>query len=339
MSKVAVIGAGSWGTALSIVLADNGCQVALYSRRDEQVYEINELRTNTKYLPHVKLPDGIMASSSLAKVLDNAQYVLIVLPTAAIRETLREMNNYIQARPLFIHSAKGLEPDTHKRISEMIAEEVPSEKRRGILVLSGPSHAEEVSRRAPTTVAVAGENLKQAEEVQNLFFNRYFRVYTNSDVLGVELGGALKNIIALGAGLSDGLGFGDNAKAALMTRGLAEITRLGVDLGAHPLTFSGLTGLGDLIVTCTSRHSRNWRCGYALGKGEPLHQVLSNMGMVVEGVDTTKAAFQIAQTRNVEMPITQELYQVLFKGKSPFKAVNDLMQRDRRHEWEINLFH
>lgn len=338
MSRVAVIGAGSWGTALSMVLADNGYQVNLYSRRKEQVEEINYKRSNAKYLPNVHLPEGITASSSWGHVLDNAQYVLIVLPTVAIRAALKEMSPYLESPKLFIHSSKGLEPHTHKRISEIIAEEVPVDKRRGILVLSGPSHAEEVSRRAPASVAVAGENLEQAEEVQNLFFNPYFRVYTNTDVIGVELGGALKNIIALGAGLSDGLGFGDNAKAALMTRGLAEMTRLGVELGAHPLTFSGLTGLGDLIVTCTSRHSRNWRCGYALGQGEPLERVLNKMGMVVEGVRTTEVAFQIAQQKGVEMPITRELYYVLFKGKSPFQAVNDLMQRGRRHEWEVNLY-
>lgn len=338
MKKVAVIGAGSWGTALSLVLADNGHQVVLFCRRQEQAEEVNRQRKNGKYLPHVRLPETIYATTSLKEALDQAGYVLFALPTSAIRKTAREMVSYLEHAPLIIHSAKGLEPDTHKRISEVIREEIPGLKRRGILVLSGPSHAEEVSLRLPTSVAVAGDNLDQAREVQDLFFNPYFRVYTNLDMLGVELGGALKNIIALGAGLSDGLGYGDNAKAALMTRGLAEITRLGVVMGAHPYTFSGLTGLGDLIVTCTSRHSRNWRCGYALGQGQSLDDVLAKMGMVVEGVHTTKAAYQMAQKMGVEMPITKELYSVLFEGKPPHQAVRDLMRREKRAEWPYDLY-
>ncbi|MDQ0337753.1 glycerol-3-phosphate dehydrogenase (NAD(P)+) [Caldalkalibacillus uzonensis] len=338
MSKVAVIGAGSWGTALAIVLADNGCEVAMYARRQELVDEINQQHTNTRYLPDITLPENIVAYSSYSQVLKGAEYVLIVLPTAAIRPALREMIKELNHRPLIIHSSKGLEPDTHKRVSEMIAEEVPESKRRGLVVLSGPSHAEEVSRRSPTTVVVAGSDLKQAEEVQDLFINQHFRVYTNTDMLGVEIGGALKNIIALGAGLSDGLGYGDNAKAALMTRGLTEIARLGVQMGAHPLTFAGLAGVGDLIVTCTSRHSRNWRCGYAIGQGKPLDEVLASMGMVVEGVRTTKAAYQISQAWQVEMPITAELHHVLFKGKPPRQAVDDLMGRGRTHEMESRFF-
>ncbi|QZT32633.1 NAD(P)H-dependent glycerol-3-phosphate dehydrogenase [Caldalkalibacillus thermarum TA2.A1] len=338
MSKVAVIGAGSWGTALSIVLADNGCEVAIYARRQEQVDEINHQHTNHRYLPDITLPANIVAYPSYRQVLEGAQYVLIALPTAAIRTALREMVKELDHCPLLIHSSKGLEPDTYKRVSEMIAEEVPESKRRGIVVLSGPSHAEEVSRRSPTTVVVAAPELKQAEEVQDLFINQHFRVYTNTDMLGVEIGGALKNIIALGAGLSDGLGYGDNAKAALMTRGLTEIARLGVQMGAHPLTFAGLAGVGDLIVTCTSRHSRNWRCGYAIGQGKPLNEVLQSMGMVVEGVRTTKAAYQIAQDKKVEMPITKELYHVLFEGKSPRQAVDDLMGRGRTHEMESRFF-
>lgn len=338
MKKVAVIGAGSWGTALSMVLADNGHQVALYCRREEQADEINRQRSNTKYLPHVRLPEKICATTSLPEAVHQAEYIVITLPTSAIRETARELAACLGLPPLIIHSAKGLEPDTHKRISEMIREEIPPFKRKGILVLSGPSHAEEVSMRSPTTVAVAGEDGEQAKEVQDLFFTPYFRVYTNGDMLGVELGGALKNIIALGAGISDGLGYGDNAKAALMTRGLAEITRLGVVMGAHPYTFAGLTGLGDLIVTCTSRHSRNWRCGYALGQGQALNEVLAKMGMVVEGVHTTKAAYQMAQKLGVEMPITQELYLVLFEGKAPQEAVRDLMLREKRAEWSADHF-
>lgn len=334
LQKIAIIGAGSWGTALSIVLADNGFQVAMWSRREDQVEEINSQHTNKRYLPDIKLPSNVKASVSLEEIMKETKYVLLVMPTVAMREVLREMLPYLSSDQIIIHSSKGIEPDTHKRISEIIEEEIPQNKRRGIVVLSGPSHAEEVSHRSPTTVVVASQTLELAEEVQDLFINQNFRVYTNTDVTGVELGAALKNIIALGSGLTDGLGYGDNAKAALMTRGLAEIGRLGIEMGAHPLTFAGLAGVGDLIVTCTSRHSRNWRCGYAIGQGKPLEEVLASMGMVVEGVRTTKAAYQISLAKGVDMPITKELYHVLFEGKSPRQAADDLMGRGKTHELE-----
>lgn len=336
MNNIAVIGAGSWGTALAIVLADNGYQVKLWSRREEQVEEINECHTNQKYLPDVVLPATIQASTSFSEVLKETRYVLLVIPTAYLRQVLKQMSPYLTKEHIFIHSSKGLEPDTYKRVSEIIEEEIDLSKRSGIVVLSGPSHAEEVSKRYPTTVVVASRSLSLAEEVQDLFINHQFRVYTNTDVIGVEVGGSLKNIIALAAGLSDGLGYGDNAKAALITRGLAEISRLGIELGAHPLTFSGLAGVGDLIVTCTSKHSRNWRCGYAIGQGKNLESILLEMGMVVEGVRTTKAAYQLALEMGVEMPITTELYRVLFENKSPRQAVDDLMARGKTHEMEFD---
>jgi glycerol-3-phosphate dehydrogenase (NAD(P)+) len=232
------------------------------------------------------------------------------------------------------HVSKGIEPDSLLRISELIKEEMPRELLKAVVVLSGPSHAEEVSRRHPTTVTVSSEDMSAAEEIQDLFINHNFRVYTNPDVIGVEIGGALKNIIALAAGITDGLGYGDNAKAALITRGLAEIARLGTKMGANPLTFSGLAGIGDLIVTCTSVHSRNWRAGNLLGKGNNLEEVLDNMGMVVEGVRTTKAAYQLAQKYNVSMPITYALYDVLFNGKNAKDAVDVLMARGKTHEME-----
>jgi glycerol-3-phosphate dehydrogenase (NAD(P)+) len=241
----------------------------------------------------------------------------------------------IQPAPLSIaHVSKGIEPNSLMRITEMIKEEMPAELLKDVVVLSGPSHAEEVSLRHPTTVTVSSENMKAAEEIQELFINQNFRVYTNPDVIGVEIGGALKNIIALAAGITDGLGYGDNAKAALMTRGLAEIARLGTKMGANPLTFSGLAGIGDLIVTCTSVHSRNWRAGNLLGKGKTLDEVLDNMGMVVEGVRTTKAAYQLALKYQVDMPITFALYNVLFNGKNPKDAVDLLMSRGRTNEME-----
>ncbi|MCL1631839.1 NAD(P)H-dependent glycerol-3-phosphate dehydrogenase [Sporolactobacillus sp. CPB3-1] len=332
MKKIAVLGAGSWGTALSMVLADNGYTVSLWSHRKEQVSELLENHTNNKYLPGVILSKKIIGTNDLSQALDQTDALLLVVPAKAMREVLRQIHGIMRQPMLFIHGVKGIEPGTFKRMSEVIEEEIPAQLRQAIVALSGPSHAEEVSLRHPTTVAVASNDLSAAKKAQDLFFNHYFRVYTNGDTIGVEIGGALKNIIALGAGMLDGLGYGDNAKAALITRGLAEITRLGTKLGAHPLTFIGLTGMGDLIVTCTSVHSRNWKAGNMLGKGEKLDSVLEKMGMVVEGVRTTRAAHALAKTMNVEMPITSAIYQVLFDGKHPKKAVDELMDRDKKDE-------
>ncbi|WP_416826746.1 NAD(P)H-dependent glycerol-3-phosphate dehydrogenase [Ectobacillus polymachus] len=334
MAKIAVIGAGSWGTALSIVLADNGHEVRLWGNRKEQIEELNTTHTNKRYLPEVVIPSSIVGYHSLQEATDGVEHILLVVPTKAIREVLQQVKDVLSHSITIIHASKGIEPDTSKRISEMIEEELPANLLRDIIVLSGPSHAEEVALRYPTTITAASKNIQAAEAVQDLFMNHYFRVYTNPDIIGVELGGALKNIIALAAGLTDGMGFGDNAKAALMTRGLTEIARLGRKMGANPLTFAGLTGMGDLIVTCTSVHSRNWRAGNMLGKGHSLDEVLESMGMVVEGVRTTKAAHQLAQKMNVEMPITSELYEVLFHNKDVKEAVHSLMGRVRKHEME-----
>ncbi|WP_339163063.1 NAD(P)H-dependent glycerol-3-phosphate dehydrogenase [Siminovitchia sp. FSL W7-1587] len=331
---VAVIGAGSWGTALALVLADNEHRVQLWLRNKEQQKEINEQRINSKYLPGVKLPENIQAYVSLEDALEGAETVIIAVPSEAIREIAKDITAII-AKPLtFVHVSKGIEPDTHKRISEMIEDEIPSRLLKDLVVLSGPSHAEDVGERHPTTVTVSSKNMKAAQKIQDLFMNKHFRVYTNPDLIGVEIGGALKNIIALAAGISDGLGYGDNAKAALITRGLAEISRLGTKMGANPLTFSGLTGIGDLIVTCTSVHSRNWKAGNLLGKGHKLDEVLENMGMVVEGVRTTKAAYQLAQKYKTNMPITEALYNVLFNAVNPKDAVDQLMGRLKKHEME-----
>lgn len=332
--KITVMGAGSWGTALAMVLADNGHEVRLWGHNPKQIEEINQNRTNEKYLPGLALPSGITGYSSLEEALVDSDTVILAVPTKAIREVLRSIID-IQKSPLtIVHVSKGIEPDTLLRISEMIEEEMPKELLSDIVVLSGPSHAEEVSRRNITTVTVSSKNIEAAERIQDLFINSYFRVYTNDDVIGVEIGGALKNIIALAAGITDGLGYGDNSKAALMTRGLAEIARLGTKMGASPLTFSGLTGIGDLIVTCTSVHSRNWRAGNLLGKGQNLQEVLDNMGMVVEGVRTTKAAHQLAKRYEVKMPITEALYNVLFRDANPKDEVDSLMSRVKTHEME-----
>lgn len=329
---VSVVGAGSWGTALAMVLTDNGHEVRLWSHNENQVKEINEYHTNKKYLPEIILPESIVAYASLQDALAGVDTIILAVPTKAIREVLGKICDVITQPVTIAHVSKGIEPNTLLRISEVIAEVIPKELLKDIVVLSGPSHAEEVSLRHPTTVTVSSENMEAAEKIQDLFINQNFRVYTNADVIGVEIGGALKNIIALAAGISDGLGYGDNAKAALITRGLAEIARLGTKMGANPLTFSGLTGIGDLIVTCTSVHSRNWRAGNMLGKGKTLEEVLASMGMVVEGVRTTKAAYQLAKKYHVNMPITMVLYDVLFNGKDPKKAVDELMARGKTNE-------
>ncbi|WP_028783045.1 NAD(P)H-dependent glycerol-3-phosphate dehydrogenase [Thalassobacillus devorans] len=334
MEKIAVIGAGSWGTALALVLADNDHDVRLWTHRQKQAEEINNTHTNEKYLEGITLPESITAFHNLKEAVKDVSHIILVVPTKAMREVCQELKQVIDHPVTITHASKGIEPSTYKRVSEVIAEELPGELYNAIVVLSGPSHAEEVSLRQPTTVTVSSENLKQAELVQDLFINEKFRVYTSPDLVGVELGGALKNIIALGAGISDGLGYGDNAKAALITRGLAEITRLGTSMGANPLTFAGLSGVGDLIVTCTSHHSRNWRAGNLLGKGNDLDEVLDKMGMVVEGVRTTKAAYQFSKEQSVEMPITNGLYRILFEGEKPKDVVDQLMTRGRRHEME-----
>ncbi|MCU9593715.1 NAD(P)H-dependent glycerol-3-phosphate dehydrogenase [Caldibacillus thermolactis] len=332
--KVTILGAGSWGTALGIVLADNGHEVRLWSYNEDQVNEINTYRTNERYLPGIQLEGKIHAYAEMSSALRNVKTIVIAVPTKAVREVVRKIARIIKNPVIVVHVCKGIEPDTLKRVSEMITEEMPEHLMEDLVVLSGPSHAEEVSRRQPTTVAVSSKNIRAAEYIQDLFMNANFRVYTNEDIVGVEIGGALKNIIALAAGISDGLGYGDNAKAALITRGLAEISRLGTKMGANPLTFLGLTGIGDLIVTCTSVHSRNWRTGNALGKGKSLNQILEEMGQVVEGVRTTKAAVQLAEKYNVTMPISSILYKVLFENLKPKEAVDELMSRRKTHEME-----
>lgn len=333
MAKVTVLGAGSWGTALSIVLADNGHEVNLWTHREEQAEAINTTHKNEKYL-EIMIPEQIKAFHNLEDAVRNAEVIVVVIPTKAIREVSKQLNDVLRHSVMIVHASKGIEPSSLKRVSEMISEEIDNYAYEDIVVLSGPSHAEEVAKRQPTTVTVTSLNSDNAKLAQDLFINESFRVYTSTDLIGIELGGALKNIIALGAGISDGLGYGDNAKAALLTRGLAEITRLGTSLGANPLTFLGLPGVGDLVVTCTSVHSRNWRAGHLLGSGKTLEETLDQMGMVVEGVNTTKAAYQFAKKQQVEMPITKGIYEVLFENRSPKEVVEDLMNRNKREEMD-----
>ena len=332
MERVCVLGAGSWGSALAMVLAENGHDTLVWTHRADQADEINEMHTNKAYLPETVLPVNLRATSDIATAVAHSETIVVAVPTKAIREVCEKMVATLDKKVLFVHVSKGIEPDSLKRISEILAESLPAEFVEEIVVLSGPSHAEEVVQHHPTTITAACANLAAAEKVQDLFMSQYFRVYTNEDIIGVEIGGALKNVIALAAGITDGLNYGDNAKAALITRGLAEITRLGVKMGGNPFTFSGLTGMGDLIVTCTSVHSRNWRAGNMLGKGMKQQEVLEQMGMVVEGVRTTKAAYQLAEKYDVAMPISTALYGVLFNDVEPKEAVDALMMRVKKRE-------
>jgi len=334
MEKVTVLGAGSWRTALAIVLAENGHDTLVWTHRADQAEEINTNKTNKKYLPETTLPSNLKATNDLTEAANHGDTIVVAVPTKAIREVCADVSSRLVAPKLFVHVSKGIEPDTLLRISELIEASIDAKWLEEIVVLSGPSHAEEVVLQHPTTVTASSNSVVAAEKVQDLFMSGYFRVYTNDDVVGVEIGGALKNVIALAAGIIDGLGYGDNAKAALITRGLAEITRLGVKMGGNPLTFAGLTGMGDLIVTCTSVHSRNWRAGNLLGKGIKLPGVLEQMGMVVEGVRTTKAAHQLAEKYDVAMPIAEQLYEVLFNDKDPKHAVDELMIRMKKPEVE-----
>lgn len=332
--KIAVLGAGSWGTALAVLLGSKGLAVSLWARRAEHARTLEEQRENARYLPGVVLPPPVTVSCDLEAVLGGASAAVFCVPSHAFREVLKYALPFLSPGALVINTAKGLEEESLARLSSVFAGEAGEESLARYAVLSGPSHAEEVARFLPTAVVVSSLSSAAAQEAQDLFMCPYFRVYTNPDVTGVELGGALKNVIALGTGIAEGLGYGDNTKAALITRGLAEITRLGVALGAHPLTFAGLSGLGDLIVTCTSRHSRNRRAGICIGKGKTLDEALEEVKMVVEGVRTARAVRELAASLGVEMPISFQMHGVLFGGVSPTEAVNNLMTRSKRNEVE-----
>ncbi len=329
--KVAVLGAGSWGTALGLVLAQKDMDVSLWSWQQEQTDEIIETKRNEKYLPGVELPVNISPTSNLETSIENAKIVLIAVPSQVVRQTLEKCASMITTDQVIVNVSKGIEMTTLKRISEVVEEFLPKNK---FVALSGPSHAEEVSRKIPTTLVSASAELEAAELVQDAFTTEDLRIYTNPDLIGVEVGGALKNIIALGAGISDGLGYGDNAKAALMTRGIHEIARLGLEMGAKLETFSGLSGIGDLIVTCTSMHSRNRRCGISIGEGMSTQDAIEKVGMVVEGIYTIKSAFGLSQKYNVEMPITEQLYKVIYEDYNARESVRNLMLRRMTHETE-----
>ncbi|WP_066502831.1 NAD(P)H-dependent glycerol-3-phosphate dehydrogenase [Abyssisolibacter fermentans] len=330
-TSIGVIGGGSWGTALSILLANKGLNVDLWIRNNEQVKIINNTRLNNKYLPDVHLPEGINVTNDIIKAVYEKDIVLLAVPSHAVRETVKKIKTNIRKDQVIVNVAKGIENDSLMRISEIVNEELTDYK---YAILSGPSHAEEVAKNMPTAVVAASNDKQVTEYVQETFMAPTFRVYSSSDVIGVELGGSIKNVVALGAGISDGLGYGDNTKAALMNRGIAEITRLGVKMGANRYTFTGLSGIGDLIVTCTSMHSRNRRAGIKIGEGMNLDEAVESIGMVVEGVKTAKSAHQLSEKYNVELPISDAIYKVLYEGKNVKNAVDELMLRDKKNELE-----
>lgn len=329
MAQVSVIGAGSWGTALAKRLCENGHEVRLWCRRPELAQQINAAHLNQAYLPGVTLPANLNAFSDVHAAVAHADFVLIATPSHALRTVVPRLPK-LSTSIVFISAVKGLEPQTDLRMSQVIAENLPDNN--PIVAFSGPSLADEVARDIPTAIVAACENLEAARQVQTLLMGPFFRVYTHSDITGVELGGALKNIIALAAGIGDGAGFGDNTKAALITRGLVEMTRVGTQLGADPITFAGLSGMGDLVVTCMSKKSRNRSVGEAIGRGQKLRDVLASMNMVAEGVRTTEATHALAQKHNIELPITRAVFEVLFEDKNPAQAVSDLMTREAKME-------
>ncbi|MGE5654432.1 MAG: NAD(P)H-dependent glycerol-3-phosphate dehydrogenase [Bacillota bacterium] len=331
--QVAVLGGGGWGTALAKLLASNGHDVLLWVYEPEVVKAINEEHVNPLYLKGVCLPDNLRASNDIADVLRGRDLVVNAGVSQHLRSVMRQAKPHLGSAAVVISATKGIEPETYLRMTEVVAQELGIGPER-IAALSGPNHAEEVSRGVPSTTVVAATRRELAERFQDLFMSRSFRVYTNPDVVGVELCGALKNIIALGAGICDGLGFGDNTKAALMTRGLTEMARLGVAMGADASTFAGLAGVGDLIATCTSQHSRNRWCGNELGKGRRLDEILASTKMVVEGVRTTVAAHALGRKLGVSLPITDAIYGVLYEDKSARESTQALMGRLKTHEIE-----
>lgn len=335
MAKVSVVGSGGWGTAVAVMLFENGHDVTLWSFFEEESKELQKNRENKRFLPGVKIDEAITLTSDISDCRD-ADVIITASPSHAIRSTAKILAEVVKENQIILNISKGIEEKTYKTMSEVIKEEIPSCR---VAVMSGPSHAEEVSRKIPTTNVVACEDISVAEYIQDLFMNSNFRIYTNSDVKGVELGGSLKNVIALCCGILDGMGLGDNTKAALMTRGLVEMKRLGEKLGANPETFSGLSGVGDLIVTCTSMHSRNRRAGILIGQGKTADEAQQEVNMVVEGVKTCRAAKELSDRAGVEMPIVNEAYKILFEGEDTETALKNLMGRMKKNESEKTFLH
>lgn len=327
MSKVTFLGGGSFGTALAILLANKGNDVSIYERDIEVVNDINNGK-NDRYIKNLTIPKNVIAYNEQDEALIGCEYLVLAVPSHAIRVIANGLKGKIAEDVVIICIAKGIEEGTNKTLAEVIEEELPNP----VVILSGPSHAEEVAFGVPTTVVTTSRNMKYAEKVQDLFMTNEFRVYTNDDLIGIEIGGAVKNVIALASGVCDGIGYGDNTKAALMTRGMAEIVRVGLKLGGKIETFLGLTGMGDLIVTCTSIHSRNRKAGYLIGKGKTMEEAVEETGMIVEGIKACKAFYELKEELDIEMPITDALYKVLFEGQNAKEMVNVLLQRDKKAE-------
>lgn len=332
MANIGVVGAGSWGIALAKLLHKNGHQVCVWSILEEEVKMLDEKREHVDKLPGVKLPPDMEFTTDLAKTVQEKDVVVLAVPSPFIRSTSKNMKELVTEGQILVNVAKGIEEATLMTMSEIISEEVPQAK---VAVLSGPSHAEEVGRELPTTIVVGAKEKKTAEYVQNIFMNEVFRVYISPDICGIELGAALKNVVALAAGIADGLGYGDNTKAALITRGIAEISRLGIAMGGKAETFNGLSGIGDLIVTCASRHSRNRRAGVLIGQGKTMQQAMDEVKMVVEGVYSAKAAMKLAEKYRVSLPIIEQVNKVLFENKPADEAVRELMLRDKKKEYAV----
>ena len=329
MTKISVLGAGGWGIAIAVLLNDNGHQVTLWSAVQKEVDMLTKERENTVSLPGIVIPESIKVTSDLNEAVKDQDIIVLAVASSYIRSTAARLKGLIKEGQILINVAKGIEDETFMTMTDIIEQEVPG---TNVCVLSGPSHAEEVGRKMPTTCVVGAKTRETAEYIQNVFSSPVFRVYISPDILGIELGGALKNVIALAAGIADGLGYGDNTKAALITRGITEISRLGIAMGANKLTLYGLSGIGDLIVTCASMHSRNRRAGILIGKGATMEEAMKEVNMVVEGVYSTKAAVGLAKKYQVNMPIIEAVNMILFEGLSAKKAVNDLMLRDKTIE-------
>lgn len=329
MRKICVLGSGSWGTALALVLASNDYNVSMWTLNKDQSKYINEYKENKDYLPGVVIPENINVTTDIQQAVEGSSIVVLGVPSQAIRSVCEKIKPYIKESQIIVDVAKGIEKSTSLRLSEVCKEVLPNNP---YVVLSGPSHAEEVARQVPTAVVVSSEDVNAAKSVQDAFKNSYFRVYQNHDVVGVELGGTLKNIIAFGAGICDGVGYGDNTKAALITRGMRELTRLGCAMGADESTFTGLAGMGDLIVTCTSMHSRNRRAGILIGKGKSLDETLEEVQMVVEGITATEVAYNLSKEYGVDMPIVEAIYSILYNNANPKEVVEELMSRKRVYE-------
>ncbi|MCC8161843.1 MAG: NAD(P)H-dependent glycerol-3-phosphate dehydrogenase [Lachnospiraceae bacterium] len=329
MAKIGVIGAGSWGTAISRLLANKGHEVTVWSIVEDEIRMLREEHEHKSKLPGVKLPESIVYTTDLESAVQKKELLVLAVPSVYTRSTSHSMAPYVADGQIIVNVAKGIEESTLMILTDIIEQEIPQ---ANAAVLSGPSHAEEVGRDIPTTVVAGAKDQKTAEYIQNIFMSETFRVYTSPDMLGIELGGALKNVIALAAGAADGLGCGDNTKAALITRGIAEMARLGITMGGHAETFYGLTGIGDLIVTCASVHSRNRKAGFLIGQGKNMQEAMDEVQMVVEGVYSAKAAKTLAQKYGIEMPIVEEVNEVLFEGKTAKEALTELMLRDRKIE-------